>query len=103
METSRKSSTLEKSVTGQTWNSLFFEKCLGLHNQNEVQCTQYCPLRGKHPGGGGRCLCENGYVLFNIGFLTHIKGTIYWALGVPGKMPNTTGVISFSPQKHPMG
>lgn len=50
METSRKSSTLEKSVTGQTWNSLFFEKCLGLHNQNEVQCTQYCPLRGKHPG-----------------------------------------------------
>lgn len=47
-------------------------------------------------------LYESGNVLFNTGFLAHIKDTIYWALCVPGTLPNTTCVISFSPQKHPL-
>lgn len=52
VKTSRNSSALEKSITGQTWSSLFFEKCLGLLNQNEdgSTCTQWCPLRGTYRG-----------------------------------------------------
>lgn len=43
---SRNSSVLEKS-TGQTWSSLFFEKCPGLLNQNEDRVHSGGTYRGK--------------------------------------------------------